>query len=298
MAVLSGKLKPHRYIVRQWDAGFGQTKQLWPLEITVVEYNSPYGWELHDPPYLAIEFLLEGELTAEVDNQKYRLNPGDLLLMNKPKYAAVKSGKKGFFRKAAILIQGTLLESVLLDFSLDRPRLISLREPEKIMTVLVEIGQLMERKESDSIHLVNGKLLELLSRISAESSDSSGYPEELNRALRSIENRPDLALSLKELAANSGCSVSTLQRYFQQYCNTTPLQYRQTLKMELAKKLLNSTVLNIGEIAERTGYADQAYFSKDFKKFCGISPLLWRKQHSCLKQMPSNSETAEKHRTL
>ena len=100
MAISSGKLKPHRYIVRQWDAGFRQTQQLWPLETTVVEYNTFYGWELHDPPYLAVEFLLEGELFAEVDNLEYHLNPGDLLLMNKPKFAAVKSGKDGFLVKS------------------------------------------------------------------------------------------------------------------------------------------------------------------------------------------------------
>ena len=168
MVVLSGKIKPHRYIVRRWDAGFRQTQQLWPLETTVVEYNTFYTWELYNPPYLAVEFLLDGELFAEVDNRKYHLNPGDLLLMNKPKFAAVKSGKNGFFRKAAILIQGTLLDSVLLDFSLDNSCHITLREPDKIMMLLDEIGQRMERKESDSIHLVNGKLLELLSRISAE----------------------------------------------------------------------------------------------------------------------------------
>lgn len=289
MVVLSGKIKPHRYIVRRWDAGFRQTQQLWPLETTVVEYNTFYTWELYNPPYLAVEFLLDGELFAEVDNRKYHLNPGDLLLMNKPKFAAVKSGKNGFFRKAAILIQGTLLDSVLLDFSLDNSCHITLMEPDKIMMLLDEIGQLMERKESDSIHLVNGKLLELLSRISAEASGNSGYPEELNRALKNIENRPDKTFSLKELAVNSGCSVSTLQRYFQQYCDTTPLQYRQTIRMELAKKLLNSTVLSIGEIAERTGYSDQAYFSKDFKKYCGLPPLLWKKQQAASKTMLQTS---------
>jgi AraC-like DNA-binding protein len=48
--------------------------------------------------------------------------------------------------------------------------------------------------------------------------------------------------------------------------------------MQLAVQLLDHSVLSIKEIAERTGYSDQAYFSNDFKKFHRLSPGEWRRQ--------------------
>ena len=67
-----------------WAAGDPQTRQLWPLAVTETEYDDSHWWELRNIPFLALELVLQGELTAEIDHRKFNLRPGDLLILNHP----------------------------------------------------------------------------------------------------------------------------------------------------------------------------------------------------------------------
>ena len=138
------------------------------------------------------------------------------------------------------------------------------------------IGFMLEKKDPDSIHTVNGKIFELLSFLSEKNAVRNTFPEELNHALRFLEMNPETVVTLPALAEISGCSVSTLQRYFRKYLQKTVYEYRRQLRLTLAKNLLQNTVFSIKEIAGRTGYTDQAHFSNDFKKFFHLSPQAWR----------------------
>ncbi|MBJ8194228.1 helix-turn-helix transcriptional regulator, partial [Bacillus cereus] len=48
-------------------------------------------------------------------------------------------------------------------------------------------------------------------------------------------------------------------------------------RIRKAVQLLDSTTLSIYDIAERTGYDSQHYFSTAFKKTMGVSPVQYRK---------------------
>lgn len=51
------------------------------------------------------------------------------------------------------------------------------------------------------------------------------------------------------------------------------------IRIENAKRLLASTNLPILNVAEQTGFNNQAYFTKVFKKATDISPLQYRRIH-------------------
>ena len=48
------------------------------------------------------------------------------------------------------------------------------------------------------------------------------------------------------------------------------------LKMENAKELLLDSDMSILEIGAAVGIDDQNYFSRIFKKYCGVSPIEFR----------------------
>lgn len=273
-------LSRHVHLAWRWDTGSLQTQQLWPLSVTKSEYRRSYRWELNKPPYLALELLLAGELLAEIDGKSFVLKPGDLLLIPKPEKAVFRSGKGAFFRKSALLLQGTLLDAILTGFSLARAMVISLEVPAFVEQQFLLIGSLMEKKKPENIHLINGKIFELLSFLSEKNTLAPAFPDPLNRACRYLEMNPSDNILLPELALLSGCSVSTLQRHFRKYCRQTVYEYRRDLRLHLAQNLLKNTTLSIKEIAARIGYADQAYFSNDFKKHSRLSPQAWRQENS------------------
>ena len=80
-------------------------------------------------------------------------------------------------------------------------------------------------------------------------------------------------------------SVSWFIRNFKEYTGTTPTQYILSLRISNAQSLLESTSYNVTEIANIVGYDNPLYFSRLFKKQCGVSPSEFRRQ---LKEFETN----------
>ena len=70
----------------------------------------------------------------------------------------------------------------------------------------------------------------------------------------------------------------TYYRQTQKMLQTTPAQYIQSLRITNAKLLLETTNYNVSEISNLVGYENPLYFSRFFKKQCGMSPVQFRKQ--------------------
>ena len=69
---------------------------------------------------------------------------------------------------------------------------------------------------------------------------------------------------------------SHLIRIFKEKYGITPYDYLLERKTNLAKFLLLNTVLSIGEIAAKLGFANSHYFSNFFSKRVGKSPSKYR----------------------
>ncbi len=72
-------------------------------------------------------------------------------------------------------------------------------------------------------------------------------------------------------------STRTFNRRFKAATGKTPLDYLQELRLNTAKELLQTSNLNIGEIAFKVGYTDVSYFSRLFKTHYQTSPHEYRK---------------------
>ncbi|WP_244163241.1 AraC family transcriptional regulator [Paenibacillus pectinilyticus] len=72
-------------------------------------------------------------------------------------------------------------------------------------------------------------------------------------------------------------SLSTLRRIVSEYSGYPLNTYMHRMKMAEAKNILLNTTNSVKEIAESLGYKDVFYFSRIFKKYVGVSPLIFRK---------------------
>lgn len=73
-------------------------------------------------------------------------------------------------------------------------------------------------------------------------------------------------------------SPNYLSRLFRKETGISLSEYIQTERMNRAKHLLLQSKLSISQIAAETGYPSFAHFSKQFKKFVGMTPGEYRKQ--------------------
>ena len=78
-------------------------------------------------------------------------------------------------------------------------------------------------------------------------------------------------------AANFLMSYSRLAALFKEEKGIPMGEYHNRARMEAACRLLRSTLLPVGEVADRLGFADPLYFSKKFRAFAGLSPAAYRR---------------------
>ncbi len=99
---------------------------------------------------------------------------------------------------------------------------------------------------------------------------------EIALARRIIQDRFTQAISLGELAAEVGLSKFHLLRLFREEVGTTPHAYQLHLRISRAREMLDARA-PAAEVALVCGFADQAHFTRAFKRIVGYTPGAFRK---------------------
>lgn len=79
------------------------------------------------------------------------------------------------------------------------------------------------------------------------------------------------------LVSHCGLPERTLKRRFTQATGVSPLEYAQNLRIEDAKRLLETTDRAADDIAYEVGYEDASFFRRVFKRRTGVSPGQYRR---------------------
>ena len=90
-------------------------------------------------------------------------------------------------------------------------------------------------------------------------------------------------ISLEQLCEYSGLSKSTLLRAFTKSKGVTPYRYLQTIRINEAKKLLETGMSPL-DAAMMTGFSDQSHFTSFFNMFIGLTPGAYREMFLSKKQ--------------
>ena len=104
----------------------------------------------------------------------------------------------------------------------------------------------------------------------------------VRRVREFIEANLDSPLKVKTLSAIAGHSASTLARVFRRSVGCGPHTYVMRRRLERARELLATSDVPLLEIAAMTGYADQAHFTRRFRKSTGITPRRYRSLARCI----------------
>ena len=83
-------------------------------------------------------------------------------------------------------------------------------------------------------------------------------------------------LSLDELARQFNVTPRTLSRRFVSATGLTPMHYLSKHRLEIARRLLQSTDLQVQQIAEQAGFASATVFCRNFKQAFAQTPREYR----------------------
>ena len=87
-------------------------------------------------------------------------------------------------------------------------------------------------------------------------------------------------IHVEELAERAATSSRNFVRRFKKATNNTPIEYIQRVRIENAKKKLESTTMNILQVMIDSGYQDDKTFRTLFKRHAGLTPLEYRKKYN------------------
>jgi two-component system response regulator YesN len=94
-----------------------------------------------------------------------------------------------------------------------------------------------------------------------------------------ISENYNKSINLKDIAEIVKLNPVYFSIIFKKETGMNFSDYLTNYRLDIAKKLLVDIKYNISEVAEMTGYSDQKYFSKLFKKVVGVTPIEYRKIH-------------------
>lgn len=104
--------------------------------------------------------------------------------------------------------------------------------------------------------------------------------EEIKKIQDYIENNYKEKITIDQLAEKVSIGKRSFERRFKKATNNTVVEYIQRVKIEAAKRSMESSRKNISEVMYDVGYTDTKAFRDVFKKITGLTPIEYRNKYN------------------
>ena len=87
-------------------------------------------------------------------------------------------------------------------------------------------------------------------------------------------------LDLRAIANHASVSVRTLNRQFREHFGTTPMGLLARMRVDRARRLLESTGLTMDRVAEQSRFGSYPALRQHFRHAVGVSPEKYRQSYA------------------
>ncbi len=247
-----------------YNFGNSQTlNSLWKLSDEFTIYNKLY-------------LIEKGEIVVDSNGETMRVKAGEMLfippLINHVLRANAVSSKITYIQFSVKLGGKDLFGNY------KQPLKIVLQSKARAVKLIKQIISDGNGLEPNRSLLTSAKICELVYLLKGEIKPfiESERVSGIDSAILYIDANLTEQLNLSALAEKYNCSPNHFIIKFKQKTGYTPIKYISIKRIEVAKKLLETTLLPISDVMEKVGFYDASYFSKLFKKTVGCSPREYR----------------------
>ena len=264
-----------------------QTEERFPetipelVSFRALEYDTVYSRKEHSPGHHELLYVLDGRMTLHLGEKLiFHAGPGDFLLVpagtpHRDEFAPLKGlrillihfdwEEKEYFRRVHNLALAKLSPETRdearrrLDFLRDRRRDTELRR----------------RNASFELHgILMLFYFDIMDNVPGENRVLPQEPaaEIMRRVKHYLDRNFSSQVTLKDAAAFAGLSPSYLSRRFRREYGVGFAAYLTARRLEAARRLLQDTSLQIGEIALRCGFSSGSYFIRVYTGHWGVTP--------------------------
>jgi AraC-like DNA-binding protein len=280
------------------DSAFKIFQTHW--RITKSDWKRP----LHDHPIFELNVVLDGMQDVLVGGTSYEMNKGDILIIHPgiPHHVTGTRGNEVTYFVMHFDVEDYMFRAIL---SMTRcgHHVYNSHVEQQIRKPIHDIIALLKTYENQDLSYPAPRLkmlshiFALFSALSNEEPEKwhaadtrgGGYQvayrmaEQIDLSIKSGER--DISafeLRIALLADNLGYSPSYCYQMFRKVFGVSPKGYMSNAILHRARLELLNLTQSMDQIAYRLGFQDGAHFSKQFKRWTGCSPTLYRKQQQHL----------------
>ncbi len=236
--------------------------------------TAPLNFSWHES--VEILYVDDGEGIVVCDFEEHPISRGDIFIINSDVFHGMHTDSYLSFYYLIVdsdfcSSNGLNMSSILFDTKIRDSWAISMFGA--ILRTFTEKGNFYNAK-------VRAKVLDFLvylcekygMEISEHEKKGDKNFDNIRTAVVYIRDHIKERITVDTLAQMSGMSKYHFIREFKRITHYTPVMYVNIVRIEMARRLIGTKNLSIGEISERCGFENVSYFTKTFKKYTGITP--------------------------
>jgi AraC-like DNA-binding protein len=258
-----------------WLSGSGQR---WPIIISGAGCSSwerGNYWERTKSYDTILELVTGGNAEVVHNGQRYIVKEDEAFLLHQGSDHRYSCGPAGTLHKRSVVLRGAALQPILASTNLTNRTLIPVARPKVLEARMKKAADILKNSPAGLEQTLSCLAYEILAELIA--SAGGAHSDIVNKAMDLIHRNNARDLRNRELTEHTQASVPHLLNVFRKEIGTTPLHYHEQCRMAHACRLLLGNDCSIKEVAQMTGFEDQLYFSKVFRRNIGMSPREFRK---------------------
>lgn len=227
-------------------------------------------------------YICEGHCVVTINGTVRIAYPGDCILYRPGEIQDYLLPKNVQPRTYWIHFNGDACRKLFETLSLQDVCLVKTEQNREIEHLVSRVCQHYNLKTPNHEWICSGLMQSILALLSnevhKENQHGSGKgKEKISELISRVKMVPNLNITVSECAAFCNMSKPHFTRVFKQVTGMPPVQFMLCIRIDRAKELLDFTDQSIADIAEASGFSDQNYFARTFRRFVGISPTEYRR---------------------
>lgn len=238
--------------------------------------------------YFLIHYVISGKGIFSSQGEEYELGAGDSFVIEPEQLISYVSDETDPWHYCWIAFTGTQAATLVASTGvIPLQPIIHTKRNRHIPVLFRHIQQALRSKKANAqlksigyLHLLLGEYCETLSASTLAGVVTEAESDRIvQQAIHYLSTQYAEPITIELMAESLGYNRAYLSRMFKRHTKVTPVTFLLKLRVDKARLLLRERLeLTIEQIASSVGFYDPLYFSKQFRRWYGVSPSEYRNQ--------------------
>lgn len=235
---------------------------------------------IHWHENLEMLYFLNGECNVLNGSEEVRATPGDIIVINSGDIHSVKCQNNPC---DFIIMQFDFAFCEDMGFDMTNTTIQKVIRDEEIGKLMLDAFEDFKNRDEYYRQALKIKALSVLLKVyrnylfTDDEKDNSYTKKMLSKKIvKYARHHFDENITVEDIAKYCGYSRFYISKTFKEVTGKTLIDYINSLKIHKAKAMLESSGVDMSEIANKCGFASQSYFSNVFKRYEKISPFEYK----------------------